>query len=356
MPGLYIHVPFCIKKCLYCDFYSCVCDDKTKEIYVSAAVRNLKRFSDTSFDTVYFGGGTPTLLNHKQIEKILSVARLEENAEITMECNPETVNENSLSGYKSVGINRISVGVQSLNDKELFSVGRIHDSKQAVKCIENIYSAGIENISADIMLGLPFQTNHTLKNTLEKLLSLPLTHISAYMLKKEEGTPLFYDKKLCDMTADDDTLSDMYLSVCDFLESKGFSRYEISSFAKEGFECRHNLKYWKCEDYIGIGPAAHSCYNGKRYESPKSLKSFLENDFQTEIPNDDTPLDENEKLMLGLRISDGINPDEFSFSEKIKEKAVPLIKAGFLKYNDKRLSLTDTGALVSNEIIVRLME
>lgn len=356
MTGLYIHVPFCVKKCLYCNFYSCVTDDETKEKYVSAAVRNLKRFSDVLFDTVYFGGGTPTLLKPSQIEKILSAVNINKNPEITMECNPETINEFSVSGYKAAGINRFSIGVQSLNDKELLSVGRIHDSHQAIKCIESIHSAGIENISADIMLGLPFQTMDTLKNTLDKISSLPLTHISAYMLKKEEGTPLFNDKKLCDMTADDDTLSDMYLMVCDFLESKGFLRYEISNFAKKGFECRHNLKYWKCEEYIGIGPAAHSCYKGKRYEVPKSLKQFIENEIQTEIINDDTPLDEEEKIMLSLRISDGINPDDYSFSDKIKEKAAPLIKAGFLNCENGRIFLTDTGALVSNEIIVRLIE
>ncbi len=355
MIGIYIHVPFCVKKCSYCDFYSAPADESTKEKYVSAVIRNLKRY-DITADTVYFGGGTPTLLSPSQTERILSVPKLSENAEISMECNPDTVTADKIKGFKSAGINRFSVGIQSLDDKELKAVGRIHDSERAVKCIGDICNSGIENISADIMEGLPFQTEKTLSATLRRLVSLPLTHISAYMLKIEENTPLSKNRELIKHCADDEELADMYLLVCDHLEKNGFERYEISNFAKKGFECKHNLKYWLCGDYIGIGPAAHSCFGGKRFFVPKKTEEFITDKYQTEIISEKNPLDEEERLMLNLRISNGIDPDEFSFSEKIKKRAASLIKAGFLFENDGRISLTDKGALVSNEIIVELIK
>ncbi|MGN0691733.1 MAG: coproporphyrinogen-III oxidase family protein, partial [Oscillospiraceae bacterium] len=258
--------------------------------------------------------------------------------------------------YKSAGINRISVGVQSLIDRELSAVGRLHNSVEAVRCIEDIFTAGIYNISADIMLGLPFQTADTLTETINGLLRLPICHISAYMLTVEEGTPLSADNRLLENIPDSDSLADLYLLTCDILEGAGCKRYEISNFAKHGSECRHNLKYWKCEDYIGIGPAAHSCYNGKRFAVPRDIRAFIENDIQQELTTDDEPLTEEERIMLALRLSEGICPDDYSCGERLLRRARPLIKGGFLKKSEGRIALTDKGALVSNDIIVRLIE
>ncbi|MGN0696027.1 MAG: radical SAM family heme chaperone HemW [Oscillospiraceae bacterium] len=355
MTGIYIHVPFCLRKCSYCDFYSVKFSEESAEAYTSAVIRNLRRYAPSA-DSVYFGGGTPTLLSPAQIGRVLNEIRLSDDAEVSMECNPKTADREKFAEYKSAGINRISVGVQSLIDRELSEVGRLHDSAEAVRCIGDIYSAGIDDISADIMLGLPYQTAETLTGTINGLLKLPVSHISAYMLTVEEGTPLSADDALLENIPDGDGLADLYLLTCDILEGAGFARYEISNFAKHGMECRHNLKYWKCEDYIGIGPAAHSCYKGKRYAVPRDIGAFIENDIQQEIVTDDEPLTEEERIMLALRLSVGIDPQEYSCTEQLIGRAEPLVKAGFLKKTNGRISLTDKGALVSNDIIVRLIE
>lgn len=355
MAGIYIHVPFCLRKCSYCDFYSVIYSEESAEAYTSAVIRNLRRYAPSA-DSVYFGGGTPTLLSPSQIERILKEIDLSDNAEISMECNPKTADREKFSEYKSAGINRVSVGVQSLIDKELSAVGRLHDSAEAVRCIEDIFAAGIYNISADIMLGLPYQTAETLTETINGLLSLPVCHISAYMLTVEEGTPLSADNALLDNIPDGDGLADLYLLTCDILEKSGFERYEISNFAKHGSECRHNLKYWQCGDYIGIGPAAHSCYKGKRFAVPRDIRAFIDNDIQQEIITDDEPLTEEERIMLALRLSEGIDPFDYSCAERLIRRAEPLIRAGFLDNSSGRIALTDKGALVSNDIIVRLIE
>lgn len=355
MEGIYIHVPFCLRKCSYCDFYSVRFSEESAEAYTTAVIRNLRRYAPSA-DSVYFGGGTPTLLSPSQIERILREITLADNAEVSMECNPKTADREKFSEYRAAGINRISVGVQSLIDRELSAVGRLHDSQEAVRCIEDIYAAGIYNISADIMLGLPFQTAETLTETINGLLRLPIGHISAYMLTVEEGTPLSSDNRLLENIPDGDGLADLYLLACDILEDAGFERYEISNFAKRGSECRHNLKYWKCEDYIGIGPAAHSCYKGKRFAVPRDIGAFIENDIQQEIITDDEPLTEEERIMLALRLSEGICPDDYSCGEQLIKRAEPLIKAEFLENTSGRIALTNKGALVSNDIIVRLTE
>ena len=355
MTGIYIHVPFCLRKCSYCDFYSVKFSEESAEAYTSAVIRNLRRYAPSA-DSVYFGGGTPTLLSPAQIGRILNEIELSDNAEISMECNPKTADREKFAEYKSAGINRVSVGVQSLIDRELSAVGRLHDRAEAVHCIEDISAAGIYNISADIMLGLPYQTAETLTETINGLLRLPICHISAYMLTVEEGTPLSADNSLLENIPDGDGLADMYLLTCDILENAGFKRYEISNFAKRGAECRHNLKYWQCDDYIGIGPAAHSCYKGKRFAVPRDIIAFIENDIQQEIITDDEPLTEEERIMLALRLSEGICPDDYSCGEQLIKRAEPLIKAGFLENTSGGIALTDKGALVSNDIIVRLTE
>ncbi|MDE7290101.1 MAG: radical SAM family heme chaperone HemW, partial [Oscillospiraceae bacterium] len=270
--GLYIHVPFCVRKCRYCDFYS-VTDLSLTEAYTKAVLRNVAGISD-EFDTIYFGGGTPSLLSAEQISKILSAVKIVPNAEISMECNPNSVTENYLKDIFSIGVNRLSFGVQSFCGTELKMLGRLHTAEEAIASINSAHAVGFENISADIMLAVSGQTKESLLQSLDVLGTLPLTHVSAYMLKVEDGTPLARDEKLLAEIPDDDTTAEMYLLAVKKLESMGFEQYEISNFAKKDFECRHNLKYWHCEEYYGIGPAAHSFVSGERYCCPKSVEDF----------------------------------------------------------------------------------
>jgi oxygen-independent coproporphyrinogen-3 oxidase len=354
MTGIYIHIPFCLRKCSYCDFYSVRYSHRTADDYVNAVIRNLKRYN-VKADTVYFGGGTPSLLSAEQIDRILNAADISPNAEISLECNPKTVDIQKISDYRSAGINRLSIGIQSLNDTELSAAGRLHNAADAVNTVLAAYKAGITNLSADLMLGLPFQTAASLENTLRDITKLPLRHISAYMLKIEENTPLAADRSLLANTADDDTLADMYDLTCEHLKTAGLYRYEISNFSVCGYECRHNLKYWHCEDYIGIGPAAHSCYKGRRYAVPRDIGQFIADEYQREEITDTAPCTEEERLMLGLRLSEGINTADYSAPAKLMKKAEPLEKGGFVTINTGIIALTDKGFPVSNEIICRLI-
>ncbi len=348
--GLYIHVPFCVRKCRYCDFYS-VTDLSLTDLYTSAVIRNIKACG-YSFDTVYFGGGTPSLLTPQQIGAILSAAVIAPNAEISMECNPNSVTENYLREVRLAGVNRLSFGVQSFDDNELKMLGRLHNSAQAIKAIETAKKVGFNNISADLMLAVSGQTFDSLRRSLDAVAKLPLTHISAYMLKVEEGTPLAADKKLLAQIPDEDDTADMYLEAVQKLGEAGFEQYEISNFARDGFECRHNLKYWRCEEYLGIGPAAHSFINGKRFACPKDLKKFIFSEIQDTITLDDGGSAE-EKAMLALRLTkEGLLLDEYPEAER---RAEMLIKGGLLKKEEGTLRLTPEGCLVSNQIICRLI-
>ena len=269
-----------------------------------------------------------------------------------MEANPDSVSLDKLKGYLAAGVNRISFGVQSFDDGELRLLGRLHDGEQARAAIKNARSAGFENISADLMLGLPFQDTRTVERNISELCELGVDHISAYMLKIEEGTPLSRNEELCEASADDELSSEIYLHAVDMLNKAGFFQYEISNFAKKGFECRHNLKYWRCEDYIGIGAGAHSCYGGKRFSVPCDLDSFIQRDTQEIIVTDDSPCGEEEKMMLALRLSEGYSAE--NCSEGFWREAELFERHGLLNISGEVVSLTPKGMLVSNEIICRL--
>lgn len=350
--GLYIHVPFCIRKCPYCDFYSVTKTDLADD-YTAAVVRNIMARS-ISADTVYFGGGTPSLLTAKQIAAMLSaVSDIAPNAEITMECNPNSVNAEYLSEIFAAGINRISFGVQSLSDKELSALGRLHDSETAVKAVNTAYKAGFRSISADIMLATAYQTPETLSETIEKLTALPLKHVSAYMLKIEEGTPYGKSDTIRTLIPDEDETADMYLEAVQKLEENGFAQYEISNFAHKGFESRHNLKYWRCEEYFGIGPSAHSYIDGVRKACPPSVEDFIGSELQQEAVTENNGGENVEKIMLRLRLTQEGIPLSVLAQEKLS--TVELLKNhGLLKQNGERIMLTANGCLVSNEIICRL--
>lgn len=342
--GLYIHVPFCVKKCPYCDFYSQkLSHDKE---YIEAVLRNLSIY-DTAYDTVYFGGGTPSVLPQIADEALKNI-RLADNAEITFECNPETVNNCVLDGLAAAGVNRLSFGVQSLNDTELSALGRIHSADKAKHIIQEAAICGFDNISADLMLGIPHQTKRSLVETIDSLCALPITHVSAYILKIEPNTVF---GKAPPPVPDEDEQAELYLLAVHELEKRGFMQYEISNFAKPGYESRHNLKYWHCEEYIGIGPAAHSFLNGRRFAVARDLDDFLCSPRQIELTTDDSPDEYEERVMLGLRLTEGI-PEELW---KPLEAALKLVPKNYYKLDGGRLSLTSEGFLLSNEIISLLL-
>lgn len=364
MRGLYIHVPFCQKKCPYCDFYSVGFSPQKAEEYKNAVIRNLSRYRGKNyrekFDTVYFGGGTPSLI-YNYIAEILGAVDYSQNAEITVECNPESANEEVLRELKRAGVNRLSFGVQSLDENELTALGRTHSANAAREAIMLAHSLGFENISADLMLGVPFKNRaenrqilRSLEKTVDGLCELPITHISAYLLKIEPNTLFGKNHGIKEMLPDEDLQAELYLKTVGLLARHGFKQYEISNFAKAGFESRHNLKYWRAEEYIGIGPSAHSYYNGKRFAAPRSLAKFLESEFQIEEITDEAPDKDEEKILLGLRLCEGVR-----LSDQISgqlEKRLCLIPEEYYKIEDNRLSLTPNGFLVSNEIIATLLK
>jgi oxygen-independent coproporphyrinogen-3 oxidase len=367
MKRLYIHVPFCARKCLYCDFYS-ITDTSTSVIenYVKAVIRNIKGCPETAFDTVYFGGGTPSLLTAAQIAAIIDAASPEKGAEISMECNPQSSGEKYFREIKAAGVNRLSIGIQSLDDKTLVKLGRLHDKETAVKTVFDAHSAGFDNISADIMLGVSDSkefsadlkcgvsesreiTGNNNSREFTELCQLPLAHISAYMLKFEENTPFFSMDNLG--LPDEDSVCDSYLEAVEVFRENGFLQYEISNFAKPGFECRHNLGYWECEEYIGIGPSAHSYYGGKRFAVPRDIDGFIRAEIQPTFITDENPGGADERLMLGLRLTrKGVNIKDCNFDNTKRH-----IDAGMLEKNGDIITLTPRGALISNRIIADLI-
>ncbi len=359
--GLYFHIPFCMRKCPYCDFYSLSFSEEMQEAYTSSTIRNIKSFSKQNVDTIYFGGGTPSLISAKNYGRIFSAINESFNLispEISLEANPGTVDFDKLKALREVGFNRISFGVQSLKDDELLALGRVHTSAQAVEAITLAKKAGFDNISADIMLGLIGQDKISLSETLDRLLSLFVSHISAYMLKIENNTP-YNRPEILTQLPDDEKTAELYLFTAEKLEKSGLFQYEISNFSKPDFECRHNLKYWHCEEYIGIGPSAHSYFNNKRYYSPPSLEEFISLDKQREIVTEDNPRSFEEAAMLALRLSEGLSKklcDEFDIDfVLITKKAFPLINAGLIEISDEKITLTKQGFLVSNSVIFKLI-
>lgn len=345
--GLYIHVPFCLSKCPYCDFYSVQFSQSAARDYSEAVIRNLARYGEP-FRSVYFGGGTPILLAPYMAD-ILKNVRLESGAEITAEANPCMCIPKTLEQLRAAGVNRLSIGVQSLNDEELSALGRRHSAGEAVRAVHAAKTAGFDDISADIMLDIPKQTESSLRETISRLAELPLTHISAYLLKLEQGTPFGQSPP---KIPDEDEAAELYLSAVGLLAEHGLAQYEISNFAKAGFESRHNLIYWRREEYLGIGPAAHSFYNGKRFAVPRDIRKFIDSPAQEEIFTDASPDETEERIMLGLRLSEGI-PEELW---KPCEKRLRFIPKEYYAIKNGRLSLTPRGFLLSNEIIALLTE
>ncbi|MBQ7006170.1 MAG: radical SAM family heme chaperone HemW [Clostridia bacterium] len=363
MTGIYIHIPFCNAKCPYCDFYSFKAENQQKDSYLKAVLLCLSDFSDKitgPVDTVYFGGGTPSVFGGERIAEVISFIRdrftLTADAEITVECNPSSVGEALVSHLKKAGVNRISMGMQSAVDKERQSLGRLSGTAETEKAISLFRQEGITNISLDLMLGIPHQTTESLRESLDFATKSGATHVSAYMLKIEEGTP-FYGMTL--PLPEEDEVCELYLETVRYLKEKGFLQYEISNFAKKGFESRHNLRYWKCEEYLGVGPSAHSFINGKRFYFPRDFDSFIKS---PQPIYDGEGGDEEEYIMLRLRLSQGIDFALYkkrynkTFPQNIIKKAEKFRKAGLLTVDSKGIRLNEEGFLLSNTIIAELTD
>ncbi|MGN1479232.1 MAG: radical SAM family heme chaperone HemW [Acutalibacteraceae bacterium] len=359
--GLYIHIPFCKSKCPYCDFYSLNKSGADFDGYVNAVKKELTAYSDKGLtaDTVYLGGGTPSFIGGGRVAQIVSEAKIlfGDANEITVECNPSCAQGDFFKIIAESGVNRVSLGMQSAVDSERRSLGRLADRQAVLECIENARNAGIDNISLDIMLGIPGQTEKSFKETLDFCVGSGVRHISAYMLKIEENTP-FYKKRDSLNLPDDDFTADMYLETVSFLNQNGFNQYEISNFAQHGFESRHNLKYWNCEEYLGIGPSAHSFLDGKRFFYPRDIERFMSGGA---CVFDSYGGELNEYIMLRLRLREGLIFDEakkrypsFDKNGYIK-KAEELKKHGLVELDDDFIRLTTTGFLLSNAVISKII-
>ncbi len=364
MLGIYLHVPFCVRRCNYCDFCSSVLEGGALEEYAAALVRSIEAFpGGGKADSVYFGGGTPSLLPAGLLEKIMNAVgrkfSLSGDCEVTLEANPNTVDEEKLRGYRSLGVNRISFGIQSCKDNELYTLGRLHSFSEAKRSVEAAQRAGFENISGDIMLGIPHQTPETALESVHKICGLGLCHVSAYMLKIEEGTR-FDCPEIRALCPDDDTVADIYLAAVWELSRLGFEQYEISNFARPGRESRHNMKYWTGEEYIGFGPSAHSYYSGKRFYFTDDIAAFVKDPLEPAVTEDNAPDRLAEYVMLGLRLCKGIKLDGI---EKLGGNAAGLgdltqkyIAAGLMKKTAGGFALTPEGFLVSNGIIAEILD
>lgn len=340
--GLYIHIPFCFSKCPYCDFYSTKYTPAAADAFAEKLGGQMQDYTG-SFDTVYFGGGTPSILEPRVLTGILQAVRdhfaIDPAAEITVECNPSKDLTGDMEQYAAAGINRVSIGMQSAVDRERFALGRRAGSVEVARTVAAAKAAGITNISLDVMLGTPKQTPDSLEETFAFIARMQVTHISAYLLKIEPGTP--FDRLQAKLALpEEDTVCQMYLQTVERLGQLGFAQYEISNFARPGYESRHNLKYWLLEPYLGLGPSAHSLWNGRRF--------YFDRDWiwQDEGPGGDR----EEQILLGLRLNRGI-PEDW-----LTRDPTPYIAGGFMRRANGRISLTPRGMLVSNTILAELLD
>lgn len=420
--SVYIHIPFCVRKCNYCDFLSAPCDEETRQRYVDALckeiVQKAEEFQDRKVDTVFFGGGTPSILSSEQIEQIMSAVKKEfqilPNAEISMEMNPGTVDRRKLETYKKLGINRLSIGLQSANNEELKVLGRIHTWEEFVQTWEMIREVGFSNVNIDLMSALPGQTLESYEETLRKVLDLKPEHISAYSLIVEEGT-LFYKwfgdeekqswKDECEKEVEELVLNSewtelknrklpdeiidrkMYELTKRLLEEQGYFRYEISNYALKGYECKHNIGYWKRKEYLGLGLGAASLIGNQRWGNISDLSIYLDvakrQEEKIQVLSSDEIIKYREKnarwleeqtilsqtdqmeefMFLGLRMMEGVSTEEFemcfgkSLHEVYGEQIVTLEKQGLIKFNKemKQYALTTQGIDISNQVFVEFL-
>lgn len=373
--GIYVHIPFCMRKCYYCDFYSVKWDKQSEENYVKAVIREIEGYkqlgSEYIADTIYFGGGTPTVINPSNIRKIIQAIKdiftVDAAAEISIEANPNTLTSENLTTYKASGINRLSIGVQSLNDDILKSIGRLHDSRQALEAINLARTMGFENINADVMFNIPNQTVKDVIYTLTQLAEKKVKHISFYSLKLEKGTPMYQmEKNHTIAMLEDEEEREMYYAGREEMKKYKLLQYEISNFAEKGYECKHNLKYWQQNEYIGIGTAAHSFLNRKRYSNISDIDTYCKNADsggfnRTTLEVLDSSALMFEYIMLNLRLTKGLDVKEFNqrfltdFNNYYKKEIDYLIQNKLLAYENSSVKLTEKGMDISNYVFQRFL-
>lgn len=376
MLGLYIHIPFCVRKCKYCDFNSFKLNIDEKKKYLSALSKEMELYKEKigqkEIDSIFVGGGTPSILNEEEIKILFDNINLnfkiKEDAEITMECNPGTLTLNKLKTMKKCGVNRLSIGLQAVQNHHLKYIGRIHTFEEFEKNYHEAKKVGFDNINIDLMYALPNQTKEDWMESLEKVVNLNPTHISAYSLILEENTELFdmYERKEFKLL-DEDTDIEMYEYTINYLKSHGYNQYEISNYAKKGFECKHNILYWKCENYVGIGTSASGFLDEIRYNNLCEIDKYEEL-----ILNGKKPIEWEEKLsikdkieesiFLGLRMNEGIkfkdfkNKYDFNFLEEYKNEIEKLTKLQLIDINETGMKLTQKGKEISNSVFVEFIK
>lgn len=372
--GIYIHIPFCASKCSYCDFYSLAgCDyimPDYQDVLISHMEESAHSIKNYEVDSIYFGGGTPSYYGADRIVELFNVLKLNGNvrldAEVTVECNPDSISLNALKLLREEGVNRLSIGVQATDNSLLKMIGRRHNFQQAKKAVEDARKAGFDNVSLDLMYGLPSQTKKDWADTLAKIVELHPEHISCYGLKLEPGTPMYDNYFGSPLLPDDDVQADMYSYAAEMLERYGYRQYEISNFCAPGFESRHNLKYWNLDDYMGFGPGAHSCIGNLRYSFVKDLKQYI-----ACVDRDVSIVDECENItalersveyiMLAMRTVRGISQEDYKrkcqFNWKpVEETLIRFEEKGWAVFEDGRWHFTIPGFLISNTLISIMLE
>lgn len=370
--GLYLHIPFCRSKCLYCDFCSVPCAaEETVAQYVEVLCGDLQRqaaqCTQYEVDTVYFGGGTPTVLLPEQLERLIGTVfrcyRVAPDAEITSECNPATASRETLRRMRRAGFNRLSIGLQSAQEHELRALGRIHSLSDFCRTWEQAETVGFSNLSVDVMFGIPHQTGDSFCRTLEQVCALHPKHVSAYALTVEPNTPFGRkgEAELC--LPDEDAVRQMYLDMIALLEEHGIRQYEISNFSLPGYESRHNLKYWNAEEYLGFGPAAHSDFGGVRFGNACDPERYLKGTpevAERSIPSANERM--NEYVMLRMRLCNGLQTAQLR--KRFGEEAVQrfsgalerYLAGGFVRRTDEGYAFSPEGMLVSNFILSEILD
>jgi len=360
--GVYVHVPFCRTRCRYCDFYRVGENRPRMDRFVDALEREIAGWSalhGRRIETLFFGGGTPSLLEPEEIGRIIDRLAdqfdLAPDAEVTAEANPSDLDPDRLRRLRAAGVNRLSVGVQSFVDRELGLLGRRHGASDAARVLDEARRAGFENLSLDLMIGVPAQTDGSFAFSLERAIALEPDHVSLYLLEVHEGSEIdFLRRERPRLFAGEEALRRRYLRMRDRLTAAGFRHYEISNFARSGHECRHNLRYWRCEPWLGLGPAAHSFVDGRRFRHPPDLDAWLAAPGEIEpLPVDVTA----ERVFLGLRLEEGIDAswlDATGVTPVERERRLARL-SGFVAREGDRLRLTPEGYLVSNAVLAELL-
>lgn len=367
--GIYVHIPFCIRKCKYCDFASFVESSDVQDKYTDYIVKEINSYKGKAesyvVNSIFFGGGTPSVLSSINMHRIITAIRatfyISDDAEISLECNPKTASFTKLKNYIKMGFNRISLGVQSLDDKLLRIIGRVHTSKDFLESYAMVKLAGFKNINYDLMFALPEQDFNSFKNTCDTIIKLEPEHISCYSLILEENTPLFEEQDFYTF-ADEEENRQMYEYAKNLFKEKGYEQYEISNFAKKGYECKHNLKYWEMKDYLGFGLSASSFFENKRNTNPSTLDQYFELIENFKYPYDEIKEEDIKDLMsefmfLGLRKIKGINDKDFkkmfgeSFFDVYKTEIEKHINNGLLIKEEKNIRLSDKGLDLANYVM-----